>query len=173
MARVHDGKLTRVKLIERFRSIKMLSLDVDGILTDGGIYYLDDGHQIRKFNSKDGMGIKQAIKAGIDMCWLTASNTESIRHRAQALGVPHIVTDAEDKLKALKTLIDGLGIDLSEVAHMGDDSNDLPVLNVVGCPLTAADAIQDVKDVALYITERRGGDAAVREICDLLVASRR
>lgn len=169
----NQRKLTRARLIERFRSIKLLSLDVDGILTDGGIYYQDDGHQFRKFNSKDGMGIKLVIGAGIHMCWITASKTDSILHRARALGVPHIVSDAEDKLTALKSLIAKLGLDLSEVAHMGDDCNDMPVLNAVGCPLTAADAIDEVKDIAHYITERRGGDAAVREICDLLMASRR
>ena len=165
-------KLSRTDLIERFRDIKLLSLDVDGILTDGGIYYLDDGQQMRKFNSKDGMGIKEVVKAGIGMCWVTASNTPSIRHRAEALGVPHILINVEDKLEAMAALLATLGITFSEVAHMGDDINDLPLLEAVGCPLTAADAMAVAKDASVFITERVGGDAAVREICDLLVASR-
>ena len=172
MADATHKKLSRNDLIERFRSIKLLSLDVDGILTDGGIYYLDDGQQVRKFNSKDGMGIKEVIKAGIGVCWVTASNTPSIRHRAEALGVPYILIDVEDKLQAVKDLAGRLGLDFSEIAHMGDDINDLELMQAVGCPLTAADATVEASAAALYITERVGGDAAVREICDLLVASR-
>jgi 3-deoxy-D-manno-octulosonate 8-phosphate phosphatase (KDO 8-P phosphatase) len=165
--------LTRAQLLKRMGKIRLLSLDVDGILTDGGIYYLDDGQQVRKFNSKDGMGLKEVLKAGIDICWVTASNTASILHRARALGVPHILSDVEDKLEALKGLINGLGIELSEVAHMGDDINDLPVLKAVGLPITAADGVLEVRKVAVHITGKAGGDGAVREVCDLLVASRR
>jgi 3-deoxy-D-manno-octulosonate 8-phosphate phosphatase (KDO 8-P phosphatase) len=165
-------KLSRTDVINRFKDVKLLSLDVDGILTDGGIYYLDDGQQIRKFNSKDGMGIKEVVKAGITMCWVTASNAPSIRHRAEALGVPYILINVEDKLEAVGALLAELEIEFSEIAHMGDDINDLPLLEAVGCPLTAADAVVEAKDAAAYITERIGGDAAVREICDLLITSR-
>lgn len=173
MAKTTRGKTGRRALLERFRKVKLLSLDVDGILTDGGIYYLDDGQQVRKFNSKDGMGLKQVIKEGIEVCWLTASDTASIVHRAKALGVPHILTNADDKLTALKALLSKLGLGLADVAHMGDDINDLPVLEAVGFPLTAADAVLEVQKVAAHITTKVGGDAAVREICDLLMESRR
>jgi 3-deoxy-D-manno-octulosonate 8-phosphate phosphatase (KDO 8-P phosphatase) len=173
MARTIRGTGGREALLERFRKVRLLCLDVDGTLTDGGIYYMDDGQQVRKFNSKDGMGLKQVMKAGIEVCWLTASNTASIVHRAKALGVPHILMGADDKLAGLKDLLVELNITLAEVAHMGDDSNDLPVLEAVGLALAPADAVLEVQKAAAHITTKVGGDGAVREICDLLVESRR
>ncbi|MCW8835853.1 MAG: HAD hydrolase family protein [Rhodospirillales bacterium] len=165
-------KLTRDELIPRLARIRLLSLDVDGVLTDGGLYYTDSGEELRKFNVKDGMGIKRARAAGVEVCIISASSTPSIVHRGKRLGVPHVFVSVEDKLQTLTGLCGELGIDLAEVAHIGDDINDLPVLGKVGLPMTVADAVEAVRDEVRFVTERRGGEGAVREICDLLVRAR-
>ncbi len=156
----------------KFSAIKLLSLDVDGVLTDGGLYYADDGRQIRKFNVKDGMGVKQAMSAGVDVAIITASKAPCILKRAEDLGVKHVRIGVEDKLAALKTICSELGVTLAETAHMGDDLNDIPVLEAVGFALTVADAIEDVKAAAGYVAKKGGGAGAVREVCDLIVESK-
>ena len=152
--------------------VKMLSLDVDGVLTDGALYYAEDGSQIRKFHVRDGVGMKRVLAAGVEMALITASKTQAIRHRGEDLGIPHVILGVDDKEAALRGLCRDLGIGLSDVAHMGDDLNDVPVLRIVGCPLSVANGASEAKDAALYVTERAGGDGAVREVCDMLVAAR-
>jgi len=165
-------KLSRQQLTDRLKDIRMLSLDVDGVLTDGGLYYTDDGHQMRKFNVKDGVGIKAVMAAGVDIAIITASATDVISKRAADLGVTHVFPGVEDKMQTLQGLCGELGVDLQDVAHMGDDSNDLCVLEAVGLALTVSDAIDEVLDAADYVTDKPGGRGSVREICDLVVASR-
>ena len=165
-------RLSTEALIEKLKSIKLLSLDVDGVLTDGGLYYADDGSQLRKFNVKDGMGMKMARQAGVDVCIITASKTSAIHHRGEVLGIPHVFVGVDDKLSTLNGLCADLGIALSDVAHMGDDVNDLPVLQRVGLSLTVADAVDAVLETVDYVTRRNGGTGAVREICDLLVKAK-
>lgn len=165
-------KLSRQQLTDRLKDIRLLSLDVDGVLTDGGLYYTDDGHQMRKFNVKDGVGIKAVMAAGVQIAIITASTTDVISKRAADLGVTHVFPGVGDKLQTLQGLCGELAIDMNDVAHMGDDSNDLSVLEVVGLALTVADAVDEVLDIAHYITDKPGGRGAVREIADLVVASR-
>jgi len=164
-------KLDRSTLIERLKRVRLLTLDVDGVLTDGGLYLDDRGHQLRKFNVKDGMGMQRALAAGVEVALITASDTDAIRHRARILGIRHALVGVDDKLSALRPLCNNLGIDMTEVAHMGDDLNDLPVLAAVGLPLTVADAVSEVLAAVAFVTERPGGGGAVREICDLIVAA--
>jgi 3-deoxy-D-manno-octulosonate 8-phosphate phosphatase (KDO 8-P phosphatase) len=149
-----------------------LSLDVDGVLTDGGLYYADDGSQLRKFNVKDGMGMKLARKAGVEVCIVTASQTAAIHHRGEVLGIPHVFVGVDDKLATLKGLCETLGIAPAQVAHMGDDLNDLPLMEMVGLTITVADAVDAVLENVDYVTRRKGGDGAVREICDLVLKAR-
>lgn len=148
--------------------IRLLSIDVDGVLTDGGIYYADDGNTFRKFNAKDGMGLVYLRKAGVEITIISSGNAGAIEHRAARLGIEHVHTDVWDKLETLKGLAERLGLDLDQVAHMGDDINDLPVLEVVGCAIAPADAMPEVLAAADLITGKSGGDGAVREICDIL-----
>ena len=152
--------------------VKLLSLDVDGVLTDGGLYYTDDGRIQRKYNVKDGVGIKRAMDAGIQIVIISAGVSGSVPERAKTLGIEHVFTGVEDKRAVLETLCDELGIGLNEVAHMGDDLNDVPLLQAVGCPIAVADAQPEAWDAALIITEQNGGNGAIREICDALVKSR-
>ncbi len=156
----------------RLRSVALLSLDVDGVLTDGGLYYAEDGTELRRFNVKDGMGLKRLRASGVEVAILTASTTPAIRHRADRLGIVHCHLGATDKLTVLETLGRDLGVGLDRIAHMGDDLNDLPILTRVGCPLTVADAVPEVIEAACFVTRRGGGQGAVRELCDLIVTAR-
>jgi 3-deoxy-D-manno-octulosonate 8-phosphate phosphatase (KDO 8-P phosphatase) len=161
--------LDQLKL--RLAQVKLLALDVDGTLTDGGLYYSNSGDEFKKFNVKDGQGMKLVMESGIQIAILSASSATATVHRAKKLGVSQVYIGVEDKIVVLRSLCTQLGIDLSQVAYVGDDVNDLPVLEVVGCPLTVADAVEAAKNCAVYITEKAGGQGAVREICDLLLAS--
>ena len=163
---------SRDDVLEKFAQIEVLSLDVDGVLTDAGIYFLEDGSQIRKFNARDGVGIQRVMAAGINVIVITASRTEAIVRRCERLGIENVFIGAVDKLTVLQEYCSRTEVDLAAVAHVGDDLNDLPVLHAVGCPLTVADAVDEVLDMVYFATSRRGGDAAVREICDLIIAAR-
>lgn len=166
------ARLDRAALLDRLRDIHLLTLDVDGVLTDGGLYYADDGSQLRKFNVKDGMGMKLAREAGVEIAIITASDTPSISHRGAVLGIEHVYVGVEDKFATLDRICAQLDIDLSKVAHMGDDLNDLPVLERVGLAMTVSDAIDEVLETVDYVTGKKGGQGAVREICDLIVKAK-
>jgi 3-deoxy-D-manno-octulosonate 8-phosphate phosphatase (KDO 8-P phosphatase) len=165
-------KLSKRELVQRLTGVRLLTLDVDGVLTDGGLYYADDGSQLRKFNVKDGMGIKRAQSAGVTVAIVTASRTPSILHRAKSLGIEHVRLGIEDKASAVEDLCRECLVMASDVAHMGDDLNDLPVFRMVGLALTVTDAVAPVREAADYVTVLGGGQGAVREICDLIVGAR-
>lgn len=157
------------EVLRHLAGVKLLSLDVDGVLTDGGLYYTDSGQISRKYNVKDGVGIKRVMEAGIQIAIISAGVSGSVPERAETLGIQHVFTGVEDKLAILEKLCGELGIELEETAHMGDDLNDISLLKSVGCPVAVADAQPETWEAALIITERNGGDGAVREICDLLI----
>ena len=160
------------ELRERLAQVRLLSLDVDGVLTDGGLYYTESGEELKKFNVKDGQGLKLVMQAGIEVAIISTGSSTSTLHRAKRLGIAHTLLDVEDKLLALRTLCEKLDISLAQVAHVGDDINDLPVLQMVGCPLTVADAMAANRACAVYVTKLAGGQGAVREICDIIVRHR-
>ncbi len=154
---------------EQLKTVKLLSLDVDGILTDGGLYYTETGDELRKFNVKDGMGMKKVREAGVELCIISASTTNAIQERGKRLGIPYVHTGVKNKIEVLEKICSDLGIGLENVAHMGDDLNDIVIMEKIGTPITVADAVEEVKGHTLYITQKNGGQGAVREICDLLV----
>lgn len=161
------------EILDRLARIGLLSLDVDGVQTDGGLYYTETGEELRRFHVHDGQGIKQVMAAGVEVAFVTASTTVSIRRRAERLGVRHMLLGVADKETALRRLCSELELPLSRVAHVGDDVNDLDLLRLVGCPLTVANARPEVRDACLYVTRAPGGTGAVREICDLVLEARR
>lgn len=160
------------KLAEAVGRVRLLALDVDGVLTDGGLYYTDAGDELRKFDVKDGMGIKRVLAAGIEVALLTASTSRAIAHRGRRLGIRHVFTGVEDKLEVLRELCAQLGIGLEQVAYIADDVNDLPVLRAVGVALAVADAMPEVREAVDRVGARGGGAGAVREVCDMLMRMR-
>lgn len=165
-------KLSRSQLAERLKSVKMLSLDVDGVLTDGGLYYTDEGLSLRKFNVRDGLGIVLLRESGLEIAIISAGRPASTVTRAKDLGIEHVRVGVSDKLKELSEICDTLGIHLNDVVHIGDDLPDLTLMQAVGVPITVSDGADAVIECAAYVTERAGGQGAVREICDLLLESR-
>lgn len=154
----------------RFASIRLLSLDLDGVLTDGGVYYTDQGDAMRKYHIRDGMGIELLMATGMPVSVITASSAANIRQRMEKLKIPHFQLGVRDKLPALEAVCRSLGIGLDQVAHVADDVNDLPVLRAVGLPIAVADAVAEVKAVAAFVTAYPGGHGAVRQVCDILRA---
>ena len=158
-------------LKSKLARVKLLALDVDGILTDGGLYYTESGEVCKKFNVKDGKGIKLLMQSGIEVAIISANDSAATMYRAKKLGITNCFTGVEDKLTVLKSLCQKLNLSLDLVAYMGDDLNDLPVLKSVGLPLTVADAIPENQATAAYVTKLSGGQGAVREVCNLLLNS--
>jgi 3-deoxy-D-manno-octulosonate 8-phosphate phosphatase (KDO 8-P phosphatase) len=156
-------------LRRKLLKVRLLSLDLDGVLTDGGLYYTAQGDEMRKFNVRDGAGIKLAQAAGFEIAILTASDIPAIAHRGRKLGIAHVFTGVHDKLGAMTELAARLRLDFTEIAHIADDVNDLALLRAVGAPMAVADAMASVKRQAIYVTKKPGGGGAVREVCELLM----
>lgn len=155
-----------------FARIRLLCTDVDGVLTDGGLYYGADGNVLTRFNVLDGHGLKAAQAEGIVTCFITMSDTDQIRRRAKDLRVDHCLSGIRDKVAAVTKLIAELGMEWSETAHIADDINDIDLLRKVALPVCVPNAVDDVHAVCRYVTQRSGGMGAVRELCDTIIASR-
>ncbi len=153
----------------QLKQVRLLALDVDGVLTDGGIYMFEDGTEFRRFEIKDGLGLMRVKKAGIEVVIISTTAVRSILHRAKQLGITEVHLGAWEKLPVLLEICDRLGISLEQVAYMGDDLMDLPLLERVGLPCAPADALDPIKAKAKLITKCAGGHGAVRELCELLL----
>ena len=155
-------------IIDGAKKIKLLILDVDGVLTDGKIFVLPDGETMVSFHVHDGAGIKNLQAIGIMLAVISGRNTKSVRHRLEQLGIKHIFLGSDNKLIALNTLIDELKLTAEQIAYVGDDDADIPVMEKVGLSITVPNAMESVKKIAQYCTQKTGGNGAVREVCDLL-----
>jgi 3-deoxy-D-manno-octulosonate 8-phosphate phosphatase (KDO 8-P phosphatase) len=160
------------ELRTRVAQIRLLALDSDGVLTDGGVYMLEDGREFRRFDIKDGLGLKRVMEAGIAVAIISGADALTVVQRAQKLGIAEAHIGVKDKLARLLEICQRMSLTLDQVAYMGDDLPDLPVLERVGLPCTPADAVASVKDRALWIASKPGGFGAVRELCDLLLETR-
>lgn len=149
--------------------IKLLLLDVDGVMTDGRIIYLNDGGEAKAFDVKDGHGLKLIQRAGIKVGIITGRQSDIVARRAAELGIELVYQGAKDKMQPFMEILEKLGLKASEVAYVGDDLVDLPVMRLVGFSATVADASDDIKPYADLVTSRPGGRGAVREVCDLLL----
>lgn len=159
--------LRAVRKLLAGRQIKLLVLDVDGVLTDGGMYYTERGDEFKKFNTKDGMAIKQLVRKGVDIGIISSGfNTGLINKRAELLGIRHVYAGPEPKLNIIKNWCGQHHYELEEIAYIGDDINDLEIMDVVGISACPADAIDRVKRVAKIVLERNGGTGCVREFVD-------
>lgn len=158
------------KLLQKSIShrIKMLLTDCDGCLTDGGMYYSEYGDELKKFNTRDGMAFQLMRKKGIITGIITSENVELNRRRAEKLNADELHMGVKDKLQVVKTLADKYNISLDEIAYIGDDLNDLPVLKQVGFSCCPHNAIQKVKDIVDFVTISNGGNGVIREVAEIL-----
>ncbi len=156
-------------LIQKIKKVRLLVLDVDGVMTDGGIIYGDSGREFKIFNVRDGHGIKMLRRGGVDAALVTARRSSVVVHRASDLGIELVYQGMVDKLEALRLITDRTGLGADELAYMGDDVIDIPVLKRVGFSVAVADAAEEVKEASDYVACRAGGRGAVREICELIL----
>jgi 3-deoxy-D-manno-octulosonate 8-phosphate phosphatase (KDO 8-P phosphatase) len=154
------------------RGIRLLTCDVDGVLTDGRIFVGDDGRELKAFNALDGVGLRMLMRAGITVAWITGSSAPAVAHRARHLGVHRVVLGADDKLTPWEALRDELALPAAACAHIGDDLPDVPVFVRCGFAVAVPHAPPTVRARAHLVTGRDGGRGAVRELCDLLLAAR-
>jgi 3-deoxy-D-manno-octulosonate 8-phosphate phosphatase (KDO 8-P phosphatase) len=163
--------LPNADVLRRAAAVRLLVLDVDGVLTDGGIYMGQQGELLKAFHIHDGKGISLLLGAGIEVALLTARRSDIVQQRAGELRIRHVLQGREPKWPALETLLGDLALNPSEVAYMGDDLVDLPVLRRVGLAATVADAHPWVAQHCHWQTRRAGGRGAVREVCELILAA--
>lgn len=152
-------------------SIKLVILDVDGVLTDGSLFYNNEGQEYKAFNSKDGHGIRMLQQAGIEVAFLTGRKSELLRHRAENLKIPPqlIYQGYRDKRPAFKLLLQDTGLSAQQVAFIGDDVIDLPVMSQVALAIAVNDAHAFVRQHAHWVTEKKGGRGAVREAAEMIL----
>ncbi len=156
-------------LAERASKIRLLVLDVDGVLTDGKLYFDHAGNELKAFNTRDGLGIKALQRVGIEIAVITGRKSAAVTARMEQLAVQYVYQGREDKLSAFLDLLKKTGMEEHEVCFAGDDWIDIPVLLRAGLAVTVADAEDEVKNRSHWITSRNGGDGAVREICNLIL----
>lgn len=156
----------------KLKTINLLLLDVDGVLTDGGIIYNDDGVQYKEFNVRDGLGIRMLMHFGIQVGIVTGRRSNALLHRCQNLGIDLLFDGIQDKAEVLDQIISQTGTALENIAFVGDDLVDLPLLRRVGLPVAVADAHEVVLKSAAMVTAAKGGDGAVREICEAILKAK-
>jgi len=157
------------KLKEKLKKIKMLMLDVDGVMTDGRIIMDDEGHQLKNFNVRDGHGLKIIQRYGIEVVILTGRKSEVVNHRASDLEIKEIYQGALNKKEVFQKILQKHNLTADFVAYMGDDIIDIPVLRQVGFSAAVADAVDVVKKSVDYVTKNKGGHGAVRELCEMIL----
>ena len=158
-------------LRERAANIRMLVLDVDGVLTDGKLYFDHQGNESKAFNARDGLGMKALQRCGIEVAVITGRVCHAVTHRMNQLGIKHVYQGQVKKLSAFLELLELTGLDAQQVCFAGDDWIDLPVLSRVGLAVSVANGEERVKQQAHWITNNKGGEGAVREICNLILVA--
>ena len=159
-------------LNDRAKRIALLVLDVDGVLTDGTIYYGNAGEELKGFSIKDGLGIKLLQRDGIAVAIITGRESAIVSRRAAELGIEDVIQGREDKLVALRDLCLDKQLDLDQCAYMGDDLPDLAAVTAAGLGLTVQDAAGPVRDAADWVSSLPGGSGAVREACEMILSAR-
>ncbi len=158
-------------LTKLLRRIRLFATDVDGVLTDAGMYYSESGDEWKKFDTRDGMGIKLLQRAGLVTAVITMENTKLVARRAEKLAIPEVHQGVLNKVSVLRSMATRHRLTLDQVAYIGDDVNDLEALQVVGFSAAPADAIPSVLKVVDYVCKKKGGEGAVREVADLILAA--
>ena len=156
------------ELSARLRRVRLLCLDVDGVLSDGNLYWVGDGQWSQRFSVRDGYGIKLLQEIGVGIAVLSGGDVQSGRDRCASLGITHAYFGIADKVAVFRDVAGTLGIASDEAAFIGDELVDVPLLTQVGFAATVPDAVDEVRAAVHYVTRRPGGDGAVRELCDLI-----
>ena len=159
------------ELLLRAQGVRVAFFDVDGVLTDGGLYFSETGETIKRVNTLDGHGLKLLQRAGITPAVITGRDSVPLRVRLKALGVEHAVFGTEDKRPAAEHILATLGMTWAQAAAMGDDWPDLPVMRRCAFACAPANAQTEVRHAAHFVTQARGGEGAARELCDLLLVA--
>lgn len=157
------------EVVERARRVRFVVMDVDGVLTDAGMYYSERGDELKKFNTRDGQGVALLHEAGLETAILTRESTELVVRRGAKLKIGEVRVGVQDKLSALREMLARRGLSPDEVAYIGDDLHDYEVLRHVGLAVVVQDATRKPRSVAHYVTRARGGEGAVRELSELIL----
>jgi N-acylneuraminate cytidylyltransferase len=156
-------------LAKKLKKVKALVMDVDGVLTDAGMYYSETGDELKKFNTRDAQGIELLLKKRFLVAIITKEKTKLVEQRAKKMKIKDVFQGVGNKLSCLKKFASTHNLALDEIAYIGDDINDLDVLKSAGLSITVNDATDKVKKVSDYVTKNKGGCGAVREVCELLL----
>ncbi len=160
-----------MRLDERLKKIKLIIMDVDGVLTDGSIYLDEQGHELKRFNVKDGSGIKFAHRSGLKTALISGRSSPVVDRRAIELGISEVIQLAKQKLPPYEALLKKYNLKDEEAAYIGDDVLDLGILRRVGFAVSVADAHEEVKKTAHYVTAAPGGQGAVREMIEMILTA--
>jgi 3-deoxy-D-manno-octulosonate 8-phosphate phosphatase (KDO 8-P phosphatase) len=155
--------------MDKAKNIKLVILDVDGVMTDGRIVIDDNGVETRNFDIKDGMGVVVMMMSGVDVAIITSKKSGAVRHRAEELKIKRFHEGIKKKIEPYEEMLKEMGISDAEVAYVGDDLVDLSMMKRVGLPIAVNDAVEDVKRHAAYVTQARGGYGAVREVAEMIL----
>lgn len=158
--------------LPRAAKVELLLLDVDGVMTDSTIVYGPEGYEMKAFSTRDGFGIRLLREAGVETGLITARTSEAVRRRAEDLGLRHVYQGRGKKIEAFQQIITAQNLRPEQVAYMGDDWLDLPVMLRVGLAAAVADAVAEVRAAAHYVTRSPGGRGAVRELCELIIEAK-
>ena len=153
------------------QKVKLVLLDVDGVLTDGRLYYGNAGEELKAFDIQDGLGIKLLQNAGIKVGIITGRSSGLVERRAKELGIDHLIQGREDKLTALNELLEKITFEFEEIAFVGDDLPDLAIIRRVGLGITPANGNHLIASQALWQTKKSGGNGAVREVAELILSA--
>ena len=154
------------------KNIKLAAFDIDGVMTDGSLFYLPDSSQAKVFNAKDGLGIVMLNKAGIKTAIITAKETNAVKERANSLGITKLFMNQKNKILALNSICKEFSLKHNEIMYMGDDLPDIEVLKSVGLSVCPNDAVAEVQEICDIVTKNSGGKGAVREICDFILKAK-
>jgi 3-deoxy-D-manno-octulosonate 8-phosphate phosphatase (KDO 8-P phosphatase) len=157
---------------EQAARIRLVVFDVDGVFTDGRLYYGSDGTELKAFHVRDGHGIKELLRGGVQVAVISGRESDAVTRRMRELGIAHVFQGCNDKLPVLETLLRQLGIAAEDIACVGDDTPDLPLIERAGLGIAVSDAHPSVRAAAQFTTRAAGGAGAVREVCDLILAAR-
>ncbi len=157
------------EIYQRARNIRVAVFDVDGVLTDGGLYYTDSGEEFKRFNVRDGHGLKMLKDSGVTPAIITSRSSRCVAERARNLGIELLFQGAADKLAAFGELLGRAGVEAAACAYAGDDLVDLPVMQRCGLAATVPGAAAAVRRQAHFVTRARGGEGAAREICEVIL----